>query len=89
VSFVAPVPVLGTGLRWGITPNIYVLGNVAGIYAGEYASYIDGSVEVGYDFNRNFGMFVGFRYYAMDLEWDGDEYDVDNQAVYAGVEVRL
>jgi hypothetical protein len=89
VEFIAPIPVLGGSLRWGITPNVYVQGNASGIYLGEYGNYYDLSAEVGVDLNRNVGLFLGYRFWAMNLEWDNDDYDFDNGAIYSGVEMRF
>lgn len=89
ISLLAPVPVLGGSLRWGITTNLYLQGSAAGIYAGSYGGYFDLSAEVGYDFNRTFGIFAGYRYWSLDLNWDDDEYDLSNGSAYAGVEVRF
>ena len=89
LTFFAPIPTLGLALRWDVTRNLYVRGAVAGIYAGELASYIDASAEIGFDITRNVGVFAGYRFWDLHVEWDDDDYDFDNGSVYAGVEVRL
>jgi hypothetical protein len=89
VQFFAPVPVLGGSLRWDLTPNVYVSGSAGGIYAGDVASFFDLSAEFGVDFTENWGVFIGYRFWDLQIEWDDDEYDFDNGAVYAGVEYRL
>jgi hypothetical protein len=89
ITFVAPIPTLGLGLRWDVTRNVYVRGAVSGIYAGELGNYIDASAEVGVDLTRNLGLFVGYRFWDFHVEWDDDNYDFDNSLLYGGVEVRL
>jgi hypothetical protein len=89
VTFLAPIPAPGLQLRWGITPNVYVQGGVAGFYAGDLASYLELTAEAGVDLTKNVGVFVGYRYWTFNLEFDDDSYEVDNSMVYAGVEVRL
>jgi len=68
---------------------VYVQGGVAGFYAGDLASYLELTAEAGVDLTKNVGVFVGYRYWTFNLEFDDDSYEVDNSMVYAGVEVRL
>lgn len=89
VSLLAPIPVLGASVRWDITPNLFLRGSAGGIYAGSYGNYYDLSAEVGYDFNRSFGLFVGYRFWDLTVDWDSDEYDVDLGAFYGGAELRF
>jgi hypothetical protein len=89
VQFWAPVPTLGLGLRYGITDNLYVKGTAAGLYAGSYGNYYDLSAEVGYDFNRNFGIFAGYRFWSLDFQWDDNDVDVQMGGLFAGIEVRM
>jgi hypothetical protein len=84
-----PVPEPSLSLRWGITPNLYVRGKVAGFYAGSLASDVDASGEIGLDLNRNVGLFVGYRFWTLDFDYHDDSFDFDNSSIYAGMEVRL
>lgn len=84
-----PVPTPGLAARVNLTENLYVSGSAAGIWAGDYGSYVELSAEVGYDINRNVGVFIGYRYWTLELDWDNDHLDIDIGGVYAGVEVRI
>jgi hypothetical protein len=84
-----PMPAASLALRWDITPNIYVRGSAAGMYLGEYGDFYDLSAEVGYDFSRGLGVFAGYRYWALNFDYNDDSFDFDTGALYAGVEVRF
>jgi hypothetical protein len=89
VEFWAPVPTPGVSLRWGLSDNLYLKGTAAGFYAGDLAGYYDLAAELGYDINQNVGVFVGYRFWSLDVEWDDDAVDVQNGSLYAGVELRM
>jgi hypothetical protein len=84
-----PIPEPGIEARIDLTPNLYVKGTAAFIYLGELAEYGNFSAEVGYDFNKNVGVFLGYRYWLLDFDWSDDEFHFDASSVYAGVEVRI
>jgi hypothetical protein len=85
----APVPELGAALRWDLTENIYVRGSAAGIYLGELASYANLTAEAGFDFNANVGVFIGYRYWLVRIDYSDDEFRFDNNAIYTGIELRM
>jgi hypothetical protein len=84
-----PIPEPGIALRYDLTENLYVKGYAAYIWAGDLASYGNFTAEVGYDFNKNVGVFVGYRYWMFDLDYQDDQFHFDTSSVYAGVEVRI
>jgi hypothetical protein len=84
-----PIPELGGSLRWDLTENFYVKGSASGIYAGELASFVNLSAEAGFDVNANLGVFIGYRYWLLQFNYDDDELDFDTSGVYAGVELRM
>jgi hypothetical protein len=84
-----PLPGLGVGARWDITPNIFVRGNIAGVYAGGYGNFVDASAEVGWDILTNFGIFAGYRLMHAEADVEDVEFDVDLQGPYAGAELRF
>lgn len=85
----APIPTGGLSLRWDITPNLYARGTANGIYLGDLACYLELGAEVGYDFNQNLGVFVGYRYWAVSVDYNEDALDVDIGSIYAGIEIRM
>jgi hypothetical protein len=85
----APVPAPGIGLRWDITRNIYVRGKAAGLWLGDLGDFYDLSAELGYDFARNFGVFIGYRYWGLRLDYSDTELEWDANRVYAGIELRM
>jgi len=84
-----PVPVAVAGARLDLGPHLVISGRVGGMYYGDYGSVIDGQLELGYDFFRNFGVFVGYR--VMHLESDAFDLEIDAtlQGPYAGAELRF
>ncbi len=84
-----PIPVAAVGANLDLGSNIAIRGKLAGLYLGDYGSVIDASAEIGYDFNRFFGIFVGYR--LMNVESDEFDLEIDAtlQGIYAGAEVRF
>jgi hypothetical protein len=85
----APIPAPSIALRWDVTPNFYLRGKAAGIWLGDLGDFYDLSAEVGYDFNRNIGVFAGYRFWDLHFEYSDWELDYDTSRVYAGVELRM
>ncbi|MEL6498615.1 MAG: hypothetical protein AAF937_11215 [Planctomycetota bacterium] len=88
-SIFLPIPVLAAGARADLGPNFYVQGRAAGLYLGEFGSVLDGSLEVGWDFIRNVGVFAGYRVIAAESEGFDVEFDLTLGGPYAGIELRL
>lgn len=88
-SLFLPIPVAMAAARADLGPNFFVQGRIAGIYAGDYGSVLDGSLEVGWDFFRNAGLFAGYRVMAAESEAFDVEVDITLGGPYAGVEFRL
>ncbi|MEL6797246.1 MAG: hypothetical protein AAFO89_10550 [Planctomycetota bacterium] len=88
-SLFLPIPVLAAGARADLGPNFYAQGRVAGLYLGQYGSVLDGSLEVGWDFIRNAGIFAGYRVMAAESEGFDVEFDLTLGGPYAGIELRL
>lgn len=84
-----PIPVLAAGARADLGPNFFVQGRLAGLYLGEFGSVLDGSLEVGWDFFRNAGLFAGYRVMAAESESFDVELDLTLGGPYAGIELRL
>ena len=84
-----PVPVAAVGANLDLGYNLAIRGQLAGLYLGDYGTIIDAKAEIGYDFNRFFGVFVGYR--LMNIESDEFDLEVDAtlQGIYAGAEVRF
>jgi hypothetical protein len=90
----AALPVVGLGIRWDLSRNIYLAAEGMGIYAGDYGNAYDVSAEIGWDFVRNFGIFAGYRFSHLEAEVDDvDGFDLDLDGTihgpYAGIEVRF
>ena len=77
------------GANLDLGSNIAIRGKLAGLYLGDYGSVIDASAEFGYDFNRFFGVFVGYRLMAVESDEFDLEIDATLQGIYAGAEVRF
>lgn len=88
-SIFLPIPVLAAGARADLGPNFFVQGRLAGMYLGEYGSVLDGSLEVGWDFIRNAGIFAGYRVMTAESEAFDVEFDLTLGGPYAGIELRL
>ncbi|MEO0632206.1 MAG: hypothetical protein AAFY46_16000, partial [Planctomycetota bacterium] len=88
-SIFLPIPVLAAGARADLGPNFFVQGRVAGLYLGQYGSVLDGSLEVGWDFIRNAGIFAGYRVMSAESEGFDVEFDLTLGGPYAGIELRL
>lgn len=84
-----PIPTPGIAARVNLTDNLYISGSAAGLWLGEYGCYVEASAEIGYDLNRNMGVFVGYRFWALDLEWSDNNLEFQNGHLYAGIEVRI
>ena len=84
-----PVPVAVAGARLDLGPHFVISGRLGGMYFGDYGSVLDGQLELGYDFFRNFGVFVGYR--VMHLESDAFDLEINAtlQGPYAGAELRF
>ncbi len=88
-SIFLPIPVLAAGARADLGPNFYTQGRIAGVYLGQYGSVLDGSLEVGWDFIRNAGIFAGYRVMSAESEGFDVEFDLTLGGPYAGIELRL
>jgi hypothetical protein len=82
-------PVLGTSARVDLFEHVNVMTEVAWIELGDYASVVDVTAELGYDFSRNFGVFVGYRTIFLENETQDIELDLNVEGVYLGAELRL
>ncbi len=88
-SLFLPIPVLAAGARADLGPNFFVQGRIAGLYLGQYGSVLDGSLEVGWDFIRNAGIFAGYRVMAAESEGFDVELDLTLGGPFAGIELRV
>lgn len=88
-DLILPIPVAAVGANLDLGSNIAIRGKLAGLYLGDYGSVIDASAEFGYDFNRFFGVFVGYRLMAVESDEFDLEIDATLQGIYAGAEVRF
>lgn len=84
-----PIPVAAAGARADLGPNFFVQGRLAGIYLGDFGTVLDGSLEVGWDFIRNAGVFAGYRVISAESESFDIEVDLTLGGPYAGVEFRI
>lgn len=84
-----PIPVAAVGASFDLGYNIAIRGQVAGMYFGNIGTVIDARAEVGYDFNRFFGLFAGYRFMNVTSDEFDLEVDATLQGVYAGAEVRF
>ncbi|MCA9274203.1 MAG: hypothetical protein KDA31_14290 [Phycisphaerales bacterium] len=84
-----PIPVAAVGANLDLGYNIAIRGQVAGLYLGDYGTIIDAKAELGYDFNRFFGIFVGYRLMSVESREFDLEVDAALQGIYAGAEVRF
>jgi hypothetical protein len=86
---IIPIPVGSVGANFDLGRNIAIRGNLAGMYFGDYGTVIDAKAEIGYDFHRMFGVFVGYRF----MNFESTEFDVEvdatMQGLYAGAELRF
>lgn len=88
-DLILPIPVGVVGANLDLGNNLAVRGQLAGLYAGDYGTVIDAEAEIGYDFNRFFGLFVGYRFMNVTSEEFDLEVDATMHGVYAGAEVRF
>ena len=88
-SAFVPLPVLSAGARADLGSNLFVSVRAAGMTYGDYGTLLDGSVELGWDFFRNAGVFLGYRVLSADADAFDVEFDLVLQGPYAGVEFRL
>lgn len=88
-DLILPIPVGVIGANLDLGANFAIRGQLAGLYAGDYGTVIDAEAEIGYDFNRFFGLFVGYRFMNVTSEEFDLEVDATLQGIYAGAEVRF
>ncbi|MEO1585354.1 MAG: hypothetical protein AAFR96_12395 [Planctomycetota bacterium] len=88
-SLFLPIPVAAVGARADLGPNFFLQGRLSGIYLGEFGSVIDGSLEAGWDFMRNAGIFAGYRVINAESESFDVEVDLTLGGPYAGIELRI
>ena len=88
-SLLLPIPVAAVGASFDLGYNIAIRGQVAGMYFGNIGTVIDARAEVGYDFNRFFGLFAGYRFMNVTSDEFDLEVDATLQGIYAGAEVRF
>lgn len=88
-SAIVPLPILAAGVRADIGPNFFISGRIGGMVYGDFGNIIDGSVEIGWDFVRNAGIFAGYRVIAAESDAFDIEFDLTLQGPYAGIELRL
>ncbi len=84
-----PIPVAAVGASFDLGYNLAIRGQLAGMYFGNYGTVIDARAEVGYDFNRFFGLFAGYRFMNVTSDEFDLEIDATLQGIYAGAEVRF
>lgn len=88
-SLILPIPVGVIGANLDLGRNVSIRGQLAGLYAGDFGTVVDAKAEIGYDFNRFFGLFAGYRFMNVTSEEFDLEIDATIQGVYAGAEVRF
>jgi len=88
-SLLLPIPVAAVGASFDLGYNIAIRGQVAGMYFGNIGTVIDARAEVGYVFNRFFGLFAGYRFMNVTSDEFDLEVDATLQGIYAGAEVRF
>ncbi|MEM9167890.1 MAG: hypothetical protein AAGB48_12805 [Planctomycetota bacterium] len=88
-SAIVPLPVALAAARVDLGPNFFVGAELSGMIYGDYGSILDGSLEVGWDFFRNAGVFAGYRVIAADSDAFDVEIDLTLQGPYAGIELRI
>lgn len=88
-DLILPIPVGVVGANLDLGANFAIRGQLAGLYAGDYGTVIDAEAEIGYDFNRFFGLFVGYRFMNVTSEEFDLEVDATLQGIFAGAEVRF
>lgn len=88
-DLILPIPVGVVGVNLDLGDHLALRGQLAGVYAGDYGTIIDAEAEIGYDFNRHLGIFVGYRFMDVTSEEFDLEVDATLHGVYAGAEVRF
>ncbi|MGP1272375.1 MAG: hypothetical protein ACTS22_03500 [Phycisphaerales bacterium] len=84
-----PLPVIAAGARADLGSNFFVAARAAGMTYGDYGTLLDGSLEIGWDFFRNAGVFAGYRVISADADAFDVEFDLTLGGPYAGLEFRL
>lgn len=84
-----PIPVAVVGANFDLGKHVALRGQLAGLYLGDYGQVYDAKAEFGYDFNRFFGLFVGYRLMHVESEEFDLEIDANLHGFYAGGEVRF
>lgn len=85
----APIPVLSAALRWDINDRLFLKGSGAGLYVGQYGTFVDLAAEIGFDFNETFGLFAGYRYVHAEADINDLEFDLNIDGPYIGAELRF
>lgn len=88
-SAFVPLPVLSAGARADLGPNLFVQARLAGMVYGDFGNVIDGSLEVGWDFFRNAGLFAGYRVMNASSDAFDVDFDLTLHGPYAGIELRI
>ncbi len=88
-DLILPIPVGAVGASIDLGYNLAIRGQLAGMYFGDFGTVIDAKAEIGYDFNRFFGLFAGYRLMNVTSDEFDLEVDATLQGVYAGAEVRF
>lgn len=86
---IIPIPVGSIGANFDLGRNIAIRGNLSGMYFGDYGTVIDAKAELGYDFHRLFGVFIGYRFMNVESTEFDVEVDATMQGLYGGGEVRF
>ncbi|RNC80922.1 MAG: hypothetical protein ED559_03740 [Phycisphaera sp.] len=84
-----PIPVAAVGANIDLGKHFAIRGQFAGLYLGDFGQVYDAKAELGYDINRFFGLFVGYRVMNVQSEEFDLEVDATLQGVYMGGEVRF
>lgn len=84
-----PLPVINGSARVDFLDHFFAFGEVGWIELGDFASVVDVTAEVGYDFFRNAGVFVGYRTIYFENDTFDIELDLNLEGWYVGAELRL
>ncbi|MEM8756482.1 MAG: hypothetical protein AAGF47_01705 [Planctomycetota bacterium] len=84
-----PLPIVAAGARLDLGENLFVQARLGGMVYGDFGNIIDGSLEIGWDFFRNAGLFAGYRVIHASSDVFDVDFDLTLQGPYAGIELRI